>query len=78
MIISCRTATAMVTDAQEGKLSMWGRVRYRLHMGICKHCTRYRQQLETTRDELSTLSTEDPVSPDTKASLLEQFRAAKR
>lgn len=77
MMPNCRETTQAVTDAREGKLSGWARVRYVIHLGMCHHCRRFVRQLDTTTAELGTLR-EDEVPAPTKSALLEQFRKRPR
>ncbi len=75
MMPTCRETTEKVTDAREGKLSMWARVRYFVHLGMCHHCRRFVRQLDETTHELGSLRESDAEVPAaTKAELLEKFR----
>jgi len=58
--MTCRTATALHTEASEGKLSGAKKLRYDLHMTVCGMCKCYRDQLETTTEALRKLPREEP------------------
>lgn len=77
MIPTCRETTEAVTDAREGKLSGWARVRYFVHLGMCHHCRRFVRQVDETSRELGTLG-DTEVPQATKSALLEQFRKRPR
>ena len=77
MIPNCRETTELVTDAREGTLSGWARVRYYVHLGMCHHCRRFVRQLDETARGLDSLR-EDDVPSETKSALLERFRKRPR
>ncbi len=72
-MLTCRELTELVTDYVEGRLSLWDRVRFSLHVGMCPHCRAYVRQMQLTRDVLGRTP---PLSlpEDVKAELLERFK----
>lgn len=46
---SCRRAARISSKAMDGKLSLFERADWALHLAICRLCRRYRSQLETVR-----------------------------
>ena len=57
-MISCKTATEQHTDAREGALGTWGRLRYQFHMAICPSCKAYEKGLTQTIDALAEVAGE--------------------
>ncbi len=59
-MISCREATSLHTEAEEGALEGAKKLRYDIHMKICGPCQRYRAQLGTTVGVLREMPAEKP------------------
>ena len=72
-MLACREVTELVTDYVEGRMSWWNRVRFQLHVGMCRHCREYLRQMRTTRKLVGSLPGL-PVPPDVEAELLRRFR----
>lgn len=47
-MLTCREVTELVTDYLEGRQSLWQRVRFELHLGMCRNCRAYLQQMRRT------------------------------
>lgn len=45
MMISCKHASQLISKSLDQRLSFFERLSLRLHLLICKVCTRFRQQL---------------------------------
>jgi anti-sigma factor RsiW len=76
-MITCKTATALHTAAEQGGLSGFDRLRYRLHMAVCPPCRAYARGLEQTVEALGELPAE--AAPDeVKQALVERLRARRR
>jgi len=69
----CRTLTELVTDYLEGRLSTGERLRFQLHLGLCRHCRAYLKQMKLTVRKLGQLPAE-PMPAEVKAELLARFR----
>ena len=69
----CRTLTELVTDYLEDRLSTGDRLRFQLHLGICRHCRAYLNQLKLTMKTLGKLPPE-PMPEAVKSELLARFR----
>lgn len=76
-MLSCQDITALVSDYLEGRLTFGQRVRFQLHLGICRGCRRYLAQMEQTVQLLGKMPDEPPPA-DVQAQLLAQFRTWKR
>lgn len=54
-MLTCRQITELVTDYAEGNLSLVDRLRFQLHIGMCRNCRRYVLQVKTTAVALGKL-----------------------
>jgi predicted anti-sigma-YlaC factor YlaD len=43
--MTCQEITELVTDYLERRLSLRDRLRLRWHLGLCRHCRAYMQQI---------------------------------
>jgi predicted anti-sigma-YlaC factor YlaD len=75
-MLVCRDVTELVTDFVEGRMSFWDRLRFQLHVGMCRHCREYVRQMRTTRRVTAGLPAEPP-SPEVEAELLRRFASWK-
>lgn len=71
---ACRDAMMQMTDAEEGALSGWARVRHRIHMTVCRHCRACRRQFEEARALAREIPAE-PAPPGVEDAALRAFRA---
>lgn len=71
-MLTCKEMTQLVTDYAEGKLSLADRVRFQLHLGMCRHCRAYVRQMKATVAALGRLPPPE-LQPDTKEELLRRF-----
>lgn len=76
-MLTCREVTELVTDYLEGRQSFVERLRFNLHLGMCRHCRAYLHQMKQTIRTLGRLPSE-PIPPDVRDLLLERFRNWKR
>jgi len=74
---TCREIAQLVTDYLEGSLTVWERVRFQLHLGLCLACRNYLRQMKYTIATLRQLPP-DPVPPHVKDELLKRFRTWKQ
>jgi anti-sigma factor ChrR (cupin superfamily) len=47
-MLTCKEITELVTDYAEGNLSFMDRLRFRMHIGMCRNCRRYVRQVKAT------------------------------
>jgi predicted anti-sigma-YlaC factor YlaD len=73
--MTCVEFVEMVTDYLEGSMSLWMRVRFHLHLGLCFGCRVHLKQMQQTIQTLGRLP-EAPVPPEVRAELLRRFRHA--
>lgn len=76
-MLTCRELTELVTDYLEDRLSFMDRMRFRMHVGMCRHCRAYLGQFKHTIRTLGRLPAEE-IPPDVRDELLARFRDWKR
>lgn len=76
-MLTCRELTELVTDYLEGRLAFGQRLRFHLHIGMCRHCRAYLRQMKTTIRALGRLP-QEPIPPELAEDLLQRFRNWKR
>mgnify|MGYP001159347094 CR=1 FL=1 len=77
MMLTCREVTEVVTDYLEGRQSLMQRLRFQMHLGMCRHCRAYLKQMKSTIDTLGTLPGES-IPPEMSQQVLERFRTWKK
>jgi anti-sigma factor RsiW len=75
-MLTCRQITQLVTDYVEGALSLKDRLRFQLHLGMCRHCRAYVRQMKLTARALRRLP-EPELPPDVEEELLRRFEGWK-
>ena len=75
--LSCREVVEILGDYLEGAMAPEDRVRLEAHLADCEGCAAYLEQLRVTI-RLSGRLSEDAVSAEEMAPLLEAFRAWRR
>lgn len=76
-MLTCRELTELVTDYVEGRLSFLDRLRFQMHLGMCRHCRAYLRQFKQIIQALGKLPPES-IPPEVQQALLERFRDWKR
>jgi anti-sigma factor ChrR (cupin superfamily) len=71
-MLTCREMTELVTDYAEGHLSFVDRVRFHVHLGICRHCRRYVRQMKASVAALGMVPAPE-LSPQLEQELLRRF-----
>ena len=75
--ITCKEIVELVTEYLESAMSAPDRARFDRHLGICRGCATYLDQMRETIRLTSTL-TEESLSLAAKSSLVSAFRDWKR
>ncbi len=75
--LSCQDVAEIITEYLEGEMSVPKRIRFHMHVGLCKDCRNYLQQMKYTVQTLGKIPAE-PISPETREALLERFRDWKK
>lgn len=76
-MLTCQEVTELVTDYLEGRQSMMQRLRFQMHLGMCRHCRAYLKQMKTTVDTIGRLPNES-IPPEMSKEVLDRFRTWKR
>lgn len=75
--LTCKEFVELLTDYLEGSMSLWTRVRFQLHLGLCRGCRHYLQHMKQTIRTLGRLPSEPPP-PAVQDELLRRFRSWKQ
>ena len=75
-MLTCQELTELVTDRLEGRLSLADRLRFHLHLGLCRHCRAYLRQMKRTIGLTAEVPPE-PMPEDVQRELLARFRTWK-
>ena len=65
--------TQLVTDYVEGRMPWSQRLHFQLHLGMCRSCRRYVQQMRLTIQATGALPAE-PMPEEVRTALLSAFR----
>jgi anti-sigma factor ChrR (cupin superfamily) len=71
-MLTCKQITELVTAYAEGQLRFMDRLRFQMHIGMCKNCRAYVRQLQATAKAMGKLP-EPEIPPDLKDELLRRF-----
>jgi anti-sigma factor RsiW len=72
MMLTCKEITELVTAYAEGQLSFTDRLRFQLHVGMCRNCRAYVRQMKATVAALGKLPPPE-LSPELRDELLRRF-----
>lgn len=72
-MLTCQDLTDLVTDYLEGQLSLKDRVRFQLHLGMCRRCRAFLHARKVTIEITGALPAE-PVPAEVRDALLHRFR----
>jgi predicted anti-sigma-YlaC factor YlaD len=75
-MLTCQELTELVTDYLEGRQSLGQRLRFEIHLGMCRHCRAYLRQMKETVHALGGLPN-DEIPSDVSEQLLSRFRTWK-
>ncbi len=73
-MLSCQEITEIITDYLEGRLSLRDRMRFQMHVGMCKHCRAYLRQMRATIGSLGRLP-DEPIPADVRDEMRKRFAA---
>jgi predicted anti-sigma-YlaC factor YlaD len=71
-MLSCKQITELVTEYIEGRMSLVDRMRFQMHVGLCRHCRTYLRQMRTTMRVLGRLP-DAPIPDDVRDELRKRF-----
>ena len=72
-MLTCKELTELVTDYLEGRMGFADRLRFQLHIGMCKHCREFLRERKLTIGAVGALSPE-PIPTEVRHELMEKFR----
>lgn len=74
MMMNCHDLTVLVTEYLEGKLTLWQRMQFDVHVAMCPPCRHFLDQLKETSRVVGHVP---PVvlPPEIEAEMLELFEA---
>jgi anti-sigma factor ChrR (cupin superfamily) len=73
-MLTCKEITDLVTEYAEGGLSFMDRIRFQMHIGMCRNCRRYVRQVKATVGALGLLP-QPEVPPELEDELLQRFES---
>jgi anti-sigma factor RsiW len=75
-MLTCQQVTELVTDHVEGRLGLLDRLRFQLHLGLCRHCRAYLRQLRAASRAMGRLP-EPGLPRELEDELLRRFEGWK-
>ena len=72
-MLSCKEITELCTEYLERRMSPMDRLRFRLHIAMCKVCRMYIDQMQATVDALGRMP-EGEIPPHVEGELMNHFR----
>jgi len=75
-MLTCKEITQLATAYAEGQLRLMDRIRFRLHIGMCRNCRTYVRQLRATARSLGRLPAPE-IPPELEGELLRRFEGWK-
>lgn len=76
-MLTCKELTELITDYLEGRLSFMDRLRFQMHIGMCRHCRAYLRQMKLTVATVGRLP-DEPIPPEARDALMDRFRDWKK
>lgn len=76
-MLTCQEVTNLVNDYVDGTLSFGDRLRFRMHVGMCRNCRSYLHDRQLTIKALGKLQAE-PIPAEVRDGLMARFRDWKR
>ncbi len=73
LIPNCKDVTRMVSESMDRELPWGQRIKMRMHLGMCKYCSRFKRQLELLRKASQSLSAH-PAEPVASSVLPQDVR----
>ncbi len=72
-MLTCQQITELVTDYLESRMSLADRLRFQMHVGMCRHCRAYLRQIRSTVAVLGELPEDAPMPDDVRDELRRRF-----
>lgn len=74
-MLTCRRMMELITDYLEGRMPLFHRLIFQIHIGTCWQCRQYLSELRATIGALGRLPAPEPPPPAVMAELLERFKS---
>ncbi|MEO8841449.1 MAG: zf-HC2 domain-containing protein [Kofleriaceae bacterium] len=71
-MLSCKQITELLTDYLEGRMGLGDRMRFHMHVGMCKHCRAYLRQMKATVAAVGQLP-DQPMPDDVRDEMRKRF-----
>ncbi len=71
-MLSCKQITELITDYLEGRMKFADRMRFQMHVGMCKHCRAYLRQMKATVAAVGQLP-DEPMPDDVRDEMRKRF-----
>lgn len=75
--MSCQELTELITEYLEGSMPFLQRLRFQIHLGFCRGCRNYLNQMKLTIKTLGNMPSE-PMPPAVREEMLRRFRNWKK
>lgn len=72
-MLTCKEITELVTDYLEGRMGLADRMRFQMHVGMCKHCRAYLKQMKATVAVLGQMPDDAEMPEDVRDELRKRF-----
>lgn len=72
-MLTCKQITEVVTDYLERRMTLMDRLRFHIHLGMCRHCRAYLRQMKATVAALGRLPDEVTIPPPVRDELRRRF-----
>ena len=72
-MLTCKDLTELITEYLEGRMGLMKRIRFQMHLGMCRHCRNYLRQMRGTIDVLGRIP-EVSAPMEVEEELLKRFR----
>lgn len=72
-MLTCKEITELITDYLEGRMGLADRMRFQMHVGMCKHCRAYLKQMKVTVAALGEMPDDVEMPADVQDELRKRF-----
>ena len=74
-MLTCQELTELITDYLEGRLPLARRLSFQMHLGMCRNCRAYVEQMRATlRAVGATRAQESEMPAEVRDELMRRFR----
>jgi len=73
-LYSCKDVTNVASKMEEGKLSLFNRLRFRVHLFICDACKNFIAQYDQLKTAIKQSTPDLKLNDDAKQAIIERIR----